>query len=67
MRCGINSHVTSDFRRHLRMIVSHGAPQKRNFMLRNVLQSPGVSEKFERHNEMLYYVRLLGSCSLSDN
>ncbi|MGP1917916.1 MAG: hypothetical protein ACTS4W_00855 [Candidatus Hodgkinia cicadicola] len=65
MRCGINSHVTSDFRRHLRMIVSHGAPQKRNFMLRNVTTIADVSVKW--HSEMLYYVRLLGSCSLSDN
>ncbi|MGP1912371.1 MAG: hypothetical protein ACTS53_00705 [Candidatus Hodgkinia cicadicola] len=51
------------FRRHLRMIVSHGAPQKRNFMLRNVTTIADVSAK--RHSEMLYYVRLLGSCSLS--
>ncbi|MGP1916675.1 MAG: hypothetical protein ACTS6G_04710 [Candidatus Hodgkinia cicadicola] len=50
-----------------RMIVSHGAPQKRNLCCAMKLQSPGVSVKFERHSEMLYYVRLLGSCSLSDN
>ncbi|MGP1919283.1 MAG: hypothetical protein ACTS41_00760 [Candidatus Hodgkinia cicadicola] len=65
MRCGINSHVTSDFRRHLRMIVSHGAPQKRNLCLRNVTTIADVSAKW--YSEMLYYVRLLGSCSLSDN
>ncbi|MGP1912117.1 MAG: hypothetical protein ACTS5A_03295 [Candidatus Hodgkinia cicadicola] len=59
VRCGINSHVTSDLRRALRMIVSHGAPQKRNFMLRNVTTIAGCFGEVWTSQRNVYYVRLL--------
>ncbi|MGP1915590.1 MAG: hypothetical protein ACTS4Y_00510 [Candidatus Hodgkinia cicadicola] len=54
------------FRRHLRMIVSHGAPQKRNFMLRNVTTIADVSAGAPQRNVILRpFVGKLLSLSLS--